>query len=170
MNFIGIDPGLDGGLAILADDGMVFVNDVYSIPTLTRQKGKGKKREYNIAELCVMLRRLTQNISRTKLVAYLESIHAMPMQGTVSMFSMGQGFGIWQGLLTCLEIPYELVIPQRWKKVMLDGTGKDKEASRLKALQMFPMLSEHLSLKKDEGKAEALLIAEYGRRTYNGRS
>lgn len=167
MNFIGIDPGLDGGFALIGQSGTDPC--VVDIPVIVRQKGKGKKREYNIAELCNRLRLQTQNIPRTSLQAYLESVHAMPRQGTTSMFSMGQGLGIWQALLTALEIPYELITPQAWKKSMLDGTGKDKEASRLKALQMFPALAEDLKLKKDEGKAESLLIAEYGRRLYNGK-
>lgn len=168
MNFIGIDPGLNGGFALIVGSNATTIR-VYDIPTLIRQKGKGKKREYNISQLCSLLRLQTQNIPRDHLFACLEFVHAMPMQGTVSMFSMGQGFGIWQALLAALEISYELTTPQRWKKVMLNGTGKDKEVSRLKALQMFPSLADQLKLKKDEGKAEALLIAEYGRRLYNGR-
>lgn len=169
MNYIGIDPGLDGGLAFIGNEKIEIKTCVYGIPTLTRKKGKGTKREYNINALVGLLRILTQDIARADLIAYLESVHAMPKQGVVSQFTFGQGFGIWQGLLAALEIPYELIIPQRWKKEMLDGTGKDKEASRLKALRMFPSLTKELSLKKDEGKAEALLIAAYGQRVHNGK-
>ena len=161
MIFIGIDPGLNGGLATVGS-----TLSVCDVPTLTRKKAKGIKREYNISDM----REILKNYKRTGicLICYLEAVHAMPGQGVTGMFSMGQGFGIWQGLLAGLEIPFEFVTPQRWKKAMLDGTGKDKEASRLKALQMFPTLADKLKLKKDEGKAEALLIAEYGRRLYNG--
>lgn len=157
MNYIGIDPGLDGGLAYISLDAVV-----YSTPTITRTKAKGTKREYNIQAMRELLQRIKNQTS--VVTCYLESVHAMPGQGVTSMFSMGQGFGIWQGLLAGLQISFELVTPQRWKGVMLDGTGKDKEASRLTALRMFPILSEDLALKKDEGKAEALLIAAYGKR------
>ncbi|MFQ6105415.1 MAG: hypothetical protein ACE5OP_14165 [Candidatus Glassbacteria bacterium] len=60
-------------------------------------------------------------------VIFMEQVHAMPKQGVVSMFSFGQGFGIWLGILACHRVPYELVAPQRWKREMLaDIPGSDK--------------------------------------------
>ena len=167
MIYLGIDPGFNGALAAVGD-----VTAVHSTPCLVRDKGKGTKREYNVSHM----RELLKDYKRTgvNLRCSLEAVHAMPAkfktkgverrQGVTSMFNMGFGFGIWQGLLAGLEIPYELITPQRWKKAMLDGTGKDKEASRLKALQLFPSLEKELRFKKDEGRAEALLLAEYLKR------
>lgn len=161
MIYLGIDPGLDGGLSSVGN-----VTSTNGIPCIVRDKGKGSKREYNLAAM----RELLKDYLRVGLPLFclIENVHAMPAQGVTSMFSMGFGLGAWHGLLTALEIPFETVTPQRWKKAMLDGTGKDKEASRLRALSLFPVFSDKLKLKKDEGKAEALLIAEYARRHYNG--
>ena len=91
----------------------------------------------------------------------------MPGQGVRSMFTMGYGVGVWTGLLVGLLLPYNRVTPQRWKKLMMDGiAAKDKDASRHRAQQLFPLAD--LRLKKHDGRAEALLIAEYGHRTLGG--
>ena len=94
----------------------------------------------------------------------LEKVHSMPGQGVRSMFSMGEGYGIWKGIITALGYPLHLITPQEWKKEMMGGMGKEKDASRLKAMQLFPKIADQLQLKKDHGKADALLIAEYLRR------
>jgi len=156
MIYLGIDPGLDGGVGVIANDAKL----VFGVPTLIRKKAKGTKREYLVGQMANILRDTLR--SGSGVLAYLEDVHAFPMQGTVSMFNMGEGKGIWLGILSALEIPYELISPQSWKKAM--GLNKDKEASRLLALRLFPELTDALKLKKDEGKAEAILIAEYARR------
>jgi len=167
MIFIGIDPGLDGAVACIDDiDERTGFIKIDHAPTLTRKKGKGSKREYNVALMSELLIEINDKFIRT--FCTIEAVHAMPSQGVTSMFSMGYGFGLWVGILANLKIPLQFVTPQARKKTMLDGTGKDKEASRLKAIQLFPQAADQLSLKKDEGKAEALLIAEYGRRLYRG--
>ncbi len=93
----------------------------------------------------------------------LEESQPMPGQGVKSMFTIGLGFGAWLALLAALEIPYERVRPTVWKRA-LKLPGKDKEAARLKAQQLFP--SADLQLKKHHGRAEALLLADFGR-THN---
>lgn len=98
------------------------------------------------------------------LVAVLENVHAMPKQGVTSSFNFGRGFGLWEMGLIALKIPYTLVAPQTWKRELLADMSKDKGSSILRAKQLFPHISEHLKLSKDEAKAEALLMAEYGRR------
>jgi len=90
----------------------------------------------------------------------IEEAQAMPGQGTRSMFQTGLGMGIWLGVLAALQLPYRRVRPQIWKKAF--GLGKDKEASRLKAMQLYP--GADLRRKKDHGRAEALLLAFYGQR------
>lgn len=158
MKFIGIDPGLDGAVAILPDGILI------DTPTLTVQgKGKSKKREYAVAS---MVQTLIGRASSESWCA-LEKIHAMPGQGVTSMFSMGVGLGLWRGILAALFIGHEEPTPQRWQKVMLDGMGKGKDASRLRAIQLFPQLADQLSRKKDHGRADALLLAEYARRTFS---
>ena len=161
MRFIGIDPGLDGAVAALP------VGVIRDTPTVV-VAGKGNKRTYLVPMMVQQLRALAYEANDNGEVhVVLERIHAMPGQGVRSMFSMGHGLGLWEGILTALEIPFEFVTPQRWKKAMMDGTGKDKNASRVKAAQLFPDMAEHLTRKKDHGRADALLLAEYGRRTWN---
>jgi crossover junction endodeoxyribonuclease RuvC len=93
--------------------------------------------------------------------AVIEEAQAMPGQGVRSMFTIGVGFGVWLGLLATLDIPYTRVRPSVWKPSM-GLRGQDKEAARLRAQQLFPQAD--LRHKRDHGKAEALLLAEYGRR------
>ena len=90
---------------------------------------------------------------------YLEKAQPMPGQGVVSMFHTGYGFGLWEALIVSfVDVPYTLVPPTRWKRVL--ALGKDKEESRQRAMQLFPTADLHL--KKHHGRAEALLLAYYG--------
>lgn len=154
---VGIDPGLDGAVCLLYDNGHAELDDT---PTLNVGRGKVTKRDYAIPEMVRLLRRLQGD----DVAVALEAVHSMPGQGVASTFTFGVGFGVWQGILAALGLPYDLVPPQRWKKTMMDGMGQDKDASRLRALQLFPHMCEELRRKKDNGRAEALLLAEYRRR------
>jgi crossover junction endodeoxyribonuclease RuvC len=98
-------------------------------------------------------------------LASIEQVHAMPGEGAVGAFSFGTGYGIWLGLLAALQVPHQFVTPQAWKKLMLAGGAKEKDAARLKAMQLYPCVADRLTLKKHHGRADALLIAEWARRT-----
>jgi hypothetical protein len=167
--FLGVDPGLDGALAVLGEDGSCAV---YDTPTLLIGGGKGHRRAYAVSQLRALFEGIVlrddreHRVNTVRLQAAVELVHAMPGQGVRSMFSMGYGVGLWEGLLAGLGISYERVTPQRWKRAMLDGMGKEKDASRLRAMQLFPGASLHL--KKHHGRADALLIAEWLRRTTGG--
>jgi len=93
----------------------------------------------------------------------LEEAQAMPGQGVRSMFTCGVGFGVWLALLAALALPHTRVRPAIWKKAL--GLGKDKEAARLRAMQLFP--TADLRRKRDHGRAEALLLAYWGRQQEN---
>ena len=157
MVYIGIDPGLDGALAVSDSPGNLRVLDT---PTLI-VAGKKNRRDYDIPMMCDYLTKAMVSPPAYCRVG-IESVHSMPDQGVASSFNFGKGFGIWLGLVVALKMPYDLIIPQRWKKVMLDGMGKEKDASRLRAQQLFP--TSELSLKKHHGRADALLIMEFLRR------
>lgn len=161
MNIIGIDPGLDGAVSIIYENGEVVFFDT---ETLDIVSGRKKKREYNINANADILRLPLQVFTKGNIVVILEKIHSMPGQGVRSMFSMGEGFGMWKGIIAGLNLSMELITPQKWKKAMMDGMGKEKDASRQRAIQLFPQCSENLKLKKHHGRADALLIAEWGRR------
>lgn len=150
---IGIDPGLGGAIAILPD-GVVI-----DTPAVIVANGKTRRHVYLPGEMA----RIVREYSGDGCHAYLEAVHSMPGQGVRSMFSMGHGFGLWEGILAALGVPYTLVTPQRWKREMM-GSVTDKDAARVRAVQLFPHLAGEMARVKDHGRAEALLIAEYGLR------
>ena len=152
MHIIGIDPGLTGAVAVLPE-GRFF-------DTPVAQVKKGGKKVYLVADMVSIL----GIVDRQNAHVYIEDVHAMPGQGVSSSFSFGRGFGLWEGIVAALGIPYTLVSPVRWKRAMMDGMGKEKGASRVRAGQLFPHLANQLTRVKDHGRADALLIAEYGRR------
>jgi hypothetical protein len=90
--------------------------------------------------------------------AYLESVGAMPGQGVSSTFKFGVNYGWWQGVLLSLGIPFDRVAPAVWQGAMRCRTGGDKNISKARAQELFPQL------KITHALADALLIAEYGRR------
>lgn len=155
MIFIGIDPGLDGALAAIQEDGSVIA--VEDTPTLT-VKGKKNKRHYNVSEMYRNLRITVAAEGQRGVRVALENVHAMPGQGVSSMFSMGYGLGLWRGIIAALDLPLTMVEPVVWKRQM-GLIGKDKAASVVLAQQRFP--TADLRRKKDHGRADALLLALY---------
>lgn len=166
MIYVGIDPGLDGAVATIGPDGAA---SVYDTPTLL----VGKKRVIDakaaagrlslVAVPSLPFECWAGTELDPRILIGLERVHTMPKQGIVSAFSFGTGYGVWLGVLAAYGLPHELVTPQAWKKVMLAGAPKEKDSSRQKAIQLFPGVDLHL--KKHHGRADALLIAEYLRRT-----
>lgn len=144
MIYIGIDPGKDGAMAVIAPDAKtVFPFD---------------RDGYRNALECLC--GFADNCR-----CCLERVGAMPGQGVTSMFKFGENFGFIQGLLTAYSIPYELVTPQKWKKEF-QITG-DKNGSIAVCKRLFPGVSLRRTerCKTDhDGMAEALLMAEYARR------
>lgn len=156
---IGIDPGLSGAIAVVTDDSYFVFDPI----TLEVKSGKKIRHRYNVAAMVAVFKGFILNYGCCE--AWLEDVHAMPGQGVSSMFSMGRGLGTYEGIITALGIPLNFVTPQAWKKCMLAGQGKEKDASVYKAQQLFP--NAELVTKRGralDGRAEALLIAEFGRR------
>jgi len=150
MNIIGIDPGLTGAVAIIGDYGINLI-DMPVVAKSTRGK------QVDGAALAQIFLE-----ERTRAFVYLEQVGAMPGQGVTSMFNFGHGYGIVQGVLYSLCIPFQLVTPQKWKKHH-GLIGKQKDMARTLCIQRHPELSGQLKRKKDIGRADALLIAEYGK-------
>lgn len=151
--YIGIDPGFKGAVAILHPNGEVTVTDT---PSGTIGKSK---REYFINEMYKILKPYQDTTD-----VAIEKVHSMPRQGVASAFTFGKGFGLWLGILTTLGIPYDEVTPQRWQGVIMDGGQRGKDAARMRAITLFPGLAEQLKLKSHDGRADALLIAEWRKR------
>lgn len=142
---VAIDPGLSGAIAHLKDDGRFCC--------CTDMPRVGKM--VDAAGLALFLKeQMVVGFAPVRVI--LEHVGAMPGQGVTSMFSFGVSFGITLGVVATLRLPLELVRPAVWKRDM--GLSKNKEASRLKALQLFPDAADMLKRKKDEGRAEALLL------------
>jgi len=163
MIYLGIDPGLDGAVAAISGNPGDLPPWVVALDTPTAKDGT--KRRYLVADMRQMVIKLcfgAGGMTKDHVVAAIERVHSMPSQGVASSFTFGEGFGLWQGVLAGLGIPFDLVTPQRWKKTLLDGASKEKDASRIRAQQIFP--SVDLKLKKHHGRADALLIAEWRRR------
>jgi crossover junction endodeoxyribonuclease RuvC len=163
--FIGIDPGLDGAAAALDQSGKIlFCEDT---PTITVRSSGKNRRKYLVAKMAEVLRP-ERLLSIGEVVVGIEAVHAMPQQGVTSMFNMGYGLGLWIGIVTADGLSLEMVPPQSWKKAMR-VSGPDKGASIVRALELFPTQTPALlSRKKDHGRADALLIAEYLRRRASG--
>lgn len=152
--FLGIDPGLSGAVAAIRDDGGIAF---YDTPT-----GKSGGRTVYLPTSMNQILIIESTFSQVeKCYVALEKVHSLPRDGSVGSFSFGKGVGIWIGILTSLGIPYEEITPQRWTAAMLDGMPKDKDSSRIKALQLYPQLAEELKLKKHHGRADSLLLATY---------
>lgn len=161
MMIVGIDPGLNGAIAIIEPDTREIT--IFDTPTLSIKSKTKNKNEYDIQK---MVEILSDNAGVIRAV-YLEKVHSMPGQGVASMFSMGYGYGLWIGILAALKIPYNLVIPQQWKKKMLAGMTSEekqnKKTSIIRAQQLYPD-AKIFGVKGGgkDGRAEALLIATYG--------
>ena len=153
MKIIGIDPGLNGAIAVLQEN---KVKEIFDVPVMP--EGKKNKRQLNSAQLVKLLKDI---ISDNKEVAVIvENVSAMPGQGVTSMFNFGQTFGAIKGICAALGLPIFFVRPAKWKK-HFDLINSSKDASRTKAIEMYPSLSDQLSKKKDVNKSDAILIARF---------
>ncbi len=159
MRILGIDPGLTGGVALLRSvvDSEPLA-ETWATPTIKIDK----KNNLNVPAMVSIVMDAKPDhcfIERVSAMAY--SVRGRT-QGVSSAFTFGMGFGIWLGILGALQVPYSLIHPANWK-VAMGLRGQPKSASLLMVSQLFPSVS--LPRAKDEGQAEALLIAEYGRRS-----
>jgi|TARA_B100001540_G_scaffold317489_1_gene350896 crossover junction endodeoxyribonuclease RuvC len=153
MRIIGIDPGIQGALAILDNEKVI---DIVDLPVMS--DGKKNKKQLNGAYLSDYLKKHILNIENT--VVVVEQVNAMPGQGVTSMFNFGQTFGVIKGICAALKIPIYFVRPSKWKK-HFDLIRSSKDASRTKVIEMYPSLSNLLSKKKDVNKSDAILIAKF---------
>ena len=95
----------------------------------------------------------------------IEHVTAMPGQGVTSMFNFGQSFGILKGISSAMQLPMYFVRPAKWKKYF-NLINYEKDASRTRAIEIFPYFSSQLSKKKDSNKADSILIANFYYETY----
>jgi len=155
MMYIGIDPGFTGAVAFYSPKDAWI--DIHDMPTVTNPKGKTILDLYALHALFDVS---TYGTLSGQVVAVLEHVAARPGQGAPATFRFGQGYGALEMGLASHKHPTRYVTPAVWKKHF--GLSKDKGASRGLAQQRFPQLAYLFSRVKDDGRAEAALIALYG--------
>lgn len=152
---LGCDPGQSGAIAAIRDGQVVALHDM---PVMARLHGKGQ--QVNASELASMLLEI-RAAERCPMVMYLEAVSSRPGQGVSSMFRFGESVGVVLGVAGTLQIPVRWIGPAIWKR-RAGLTGKDKDASRTLAIQRHPEVADMLKRKKDNGRADAICIAEFG--------
>tara|TARA_B100001093_G_scaffold43995_1_gene37260 strand:- start:60 stop:554 length:495 start_codon:yes stop_codon:yes gene_type:complete len=160
MLIIGIDPGISGSICFF-EDGKII--DVVVMPTMT--EGKKNKRQVNGSQIYNEILRRIIKIEKQNVRVIIEQVSAMPGQGVTSMFNFGQSFGILKGICSAMQLPMYFVRPAKWKRYF-GLINSEKDASRTRAIEMFPYYSSELSKKKDSNKADAILIANFYYETY----
>jgi crossover junction endodeoxyribonuclease RuvC len=160
MLIIGIDPGISGSICFF-EDGKIL--DVVEMPTMT--EGKKNKRQVNGSQVYNEISKKIKQVDKKDIKVIIEQVSAMPGQGVTSMFNFGQSFGILKGMCSAMQLPMYFVRPAKWKKYF-SLINSEKDASRTKAIEIFPHFSSNLSKKKDSNKADAILIASYFYETF----
>ena len=160
MLIIGIDPGISGSICFL-DNGKIL--DVIEMPIMT--DGKKNKKQINGSQVYNEISKRIKQFEKNQIRVVIEHVSAMPGQGVTSMFNFGQSFGILKGICTAMQLPMYFVRPTKWKKYF-NLLNSEKDASRTRAIEIFPYFSSQLSRKKDSNKADAILIASFYHETY----
>ena len=160
MLIIGIDPGISGSICFLEGG---IIKDVLEMPTMT--EGKKNKKQVNGSQIFNEISFRIKTYEKKNIKVVIEQVSAMPGQGVTSMFNFGQSFGILKGICSAMQLPIYFVRPAKWKKYF-NLINSEKDASRTRAIEIFPYFSSNLSKKKDSNKADAILIANYFHETY----
>ena len=160
MLIIGIDPGISGSICFFQDG---VIKDVVEMPTMI--EGKKNKKQVNGSQIFNEISEKIKKMDKKNIKVVIEHVTAMPGQGVTSMFNFGQSFGVLKGICSAMQLSVYFVRPARWKKYF-NLINSEKDASRTRAIEIFPYYSSHLSKKKDSNKADAILIASYFFETY----
>ena len=155
MLVIGIDPGISGSICFFQDGKII---DVVEMPTMT--EGKKNKKQVNGSQIFNEISKRIKNKDKKDVRVIIEQVSAMPGQGVTSMFNFGQSFGILKGICSAMQLPMYFVRPAKWKKYF-NLIKSEKDASRTRAIEIFPYFSSELSRKKDSNKADAILISSF---------
>ena len=154
MITVGIDPGLSGAIVAVRDGQIVGWADMPVVETVVNGKQRRRIDPHGLVHTIV-------EIGPVDMVV-LEQAGARPGEGATSSHTNGRNFGVIEGVLACLARPYTLVTPQTWTKQM--RVGSDKGAHRLEAMRLFPDQSRLFARVKDDGRADAALLAAWWQR------
>ena len=160
MIIFGIDIVISGSICFFQDGKIIDVIEMPNMP-----EGKKNKKQVNGAQIYYEISSRIKDIKKEDIKVIIEQVSAMPGQGVTSMFNFGQSFGILKGICSAMQLPMYFVRPTKWKKYF-NLINSEKDASRTKAVEVFPYFSSELSRKKDSNKADAILIASFYYETY----
>ena len=160
MLVISIDPGISGSICFFKDGKII---DIIEMPNMA--EGKKNKRQVNGAQIYNEISLRIKNFNKEDIKVVIEQVSAMPGQGVTSMFNFGQSFGVLKGICSAMQLSMYFVRPAKWKKYF-NLINSEKDASRTKAIEIFPYISSQLSKKKDANKADAILLASFFFETY----
>jgi len=146
---LGIDPGASGALAFFNLEAGTL--EIVDMPTVQVKRGAKLKNEISPQMLAAIVG------ARKPIVAIIEKVGAMPGQGSSSMFQFGRGVGMVEGVLAALHVPTDYVTPQQWQKAV--GARDGKDGNRQRAAELFPAYAHLFARKKDDGRADAALMA-----------
>jgi hypothetical protein len=149
--FAGIDPGVSGAVGLVREDGTFAA--VVDMPTLTQTTGR---RAVDPAGLAGILRQHQPSFT------LVERVGPRPGEGAVGAFAFGQTYGAILATLAALGLAHDVMMPAQWKRRAGIPPGAPKEASIAQALRLLPEAAPYLGRKKDDGRAEALLLALQG--------
>jgi crossover junction endodeoxyribonuclease RuvC len=145
---LGIDPGVSGALALLAN-GEVHVIDMPVVEV------RGKR----LIDATAVRRAIMEGFPYLTNMIVLEHVQGVQGSGATSAFSFGRGFGIVEGVVAGLGLPLTLVRPTVWTKAL--GVSRDKGQHRLTASRLWPQQSQLFARVKDDGRADASLLAHW---------
>ena len=140
MLVIGIDPGISGSICFFQDGKII---DVVEMPTMI--EGKKNKKQVNGSQIFNEISERIHKIDNKDIKVIIEQVSAMPGQGVTSMFNFGQSYGILKGICSAMQLPMYFVRPAKWKKYF-NLINSEKDASRTKAIEIFPVSYTHLTL------------------------
>lgn len=152
MRVLGVDPGAGGALALWDTDLVALT--VCDMPTAMVPVGKAQRRQISEIWLADTLRLYEPDL------AFIERVHALPKQGVTSSFTFGMAYGMVRGVLAALAVPTHLITPNEWKRSFRLGASKSE--ARLVAARMFPENAGSFIRVRDDGRAEAALLALFG--------
>ena len=155
MFIIGIDPGISGAICFMKDGKII---DVIEMPSMA--EGKKNKKQVNSSQIYNEISLRIKSLNKNDIKVVIEHVSAMPGQGVTIMFNFGQSFGVLKGICSAMNLSMYFVRPAKWKKYF-NLINTEKDASRTKAIEIFPYFSINLSKKKDANKADAMLIASF---------
>ncbi|SRR6266566_4275331 len=157
LTFLGIDPGVSGGLAALTEDRELLVREM-------------PDSEHDLWNWLNEYAAWPEDGNDFRTIATIEQVHAFPKQGVTSMFTFGRSYGLLRGMLVAASISFSEVTPRKWQKYLDISPKRQAESKpdfkrrlRNHAQRLFPRYSNVITAKV----ADAVLLAEYGRRQFS---